>query len=160
MILKVYFLQLFSMLAFFQCCGSGTRCLFTPWIWDPGWVKIRIRDPDPGWTTQIIFPRAYKQFFGLKYLNFLMRRSGSGIRNLFDPGSGIRDKHPGSTTLLFLYFLFCFKIVVSFLRLVYINLNSIFTICSVHFVVSDEGVLLEKICIEFNFQARQPPRSE
>jgi hypothetical protein len=34
-------------------------------------------------------------------------KSGSGIRNLFDPGSGIRDgkirtqdKHPGSATLL------------------------------------------------------------
>jgi hypothetical protein len=31
-----------------QCCvsGSGIRCLFDPWIWDPGWVKIQ--DPDPG----------------------------------------------------------------------------------------------------------------
>jgi hypothetical protein len=19
-----------------QCCGSGIRCFFTPWIWDPG----------------------------------------------------------------------------------------------------------------------------
>ncbi len=27
-------------------------------------------------------------------------------------------------------------------------------------MVSDEGVLLEKICIEFNFQARQSPLSE
>jgi hypothetical protein len=34
---------------FFQCCGSGIRCLFDNWIRDPGWVKIRmrIRDPDP-----------------------------------------------------------------------------------------------------------------
>jgi hypothetical protein len=23
--------------------GSGIRCLFDPWIRDPGWVKIRIR---------------------------------------------------------------------------------------------------------------------
>jgi hypothetical protein len=31
-----------------QCCGSrsGIRCLFDPWIWDPGWVKIRIRIGD------------------------------------------------------------------------------------------------------------------
>ncbi len=29
-----------------QCCGSGIRCLFDPWIWDPGWVKNQ--DPDPG----------------------------------------------------------------------------------------------------------------
>jgi hypothetical protein len=30
-----------------QCCGSGSgiRCFFEPWIRDPGWVKIRIRDP-------------------------------------------------------------------------------------------------------------------
>jgi hypothetical protein len=35
---------------FGQCSESGIRCLFDPWIWDPGWVKIRsrIRDPDPG----------------------------------------------------------------------------------------------------------------
>ncbi len=31
-----------------QCCGSGSgiRCLFDPWIRDPGWV--RNQDPDPG----------------------------------------------------------------------------------------------------------------
>jgi hypothetical protein len=30
-----------------QCCGSGSdiRCLFDPWIRDPGWIKISIRDP-------------------------------------------------------------------------------------------------------------------
>ncbi len=39
-----------------QCYGSGIRCLFDPWIRDPGWVKSQ--DPDPGWTTRIIFPRA------------------------------------------------------------------------------------------------------
>jgi hypothetical protein len=29
-----------------QCCGSGSeiRCLFDPWIRDPGWGK----NPDPG----------------------------------------------------------------------------------------------------------------
>ncbi len=26
--------------------GSGIRCLFGPWIWDPGWVKSQ--DLDPG----------------------------------------------------------------------------------------------------------------
>jgi hypothetical protein len=36
--------------------GSGIRCLFDPWIRDPGWVKSQ--DPDPGLTTWIIFPRA------------------------------------------------------------------------------------------------------
>ncbi len=28
------------------CCGSGIRCLFDPWIRDPGWVKSQ--DPDLG----------------------------------------------------------------------------------------------------------------
>ncbi len=32
------------------------RCLFDPWIRDPEWVKNQ--NPDPGWTTHIIFPRA------------------------------------------------------------------------------------------------------
>ncbi len=36
------------------------------WPLDPGWVKSQNPDPDPGWTTRIIFPRAYKPFFGLK----------------------------------------------------------------------------------------------
>jgi len=35
-----------------QCCGSGIRCLFDPWIRDPEWVFFRIPDlgspiPDP-----------------------------------------------------------------------------------------------------------------
>jgi hypothetical protein len=80
------------------------------WPLDTGWVKSK--DPDPGWTTWIIFPRAQKPFFGLKYLNSLMRiRDGKKL----DPGSEmekcrirdrdprwkkrIRDKHPGSATL-------------------------------------------------------------
>jgi hypothetical protein len=29
-----------------QYPGSGIRCLFDPWIRDPGWVKNQ--DPDPG----------------------------------------------------------------------------------------------------------------
>jgi hypothetical protein len=60
--------------------------------------KILIRDPDPGLTTRIIFPRAWKQFFGLKYFNSLMGWEKIRIR---DPGwkkleYRIRDKHPGS----------------------------------------------------------------
>jgi hypothetical protein len=33
--------------AFTQCCGpgSGIRCLFDPWIRDPGWVKSQHPDP-------------------------------------------------------------------------------------------------------------------
>jgi hypothetical protein len=34
--------------SYFQCCGSGSgiRCLFYPWVRDPGLGKNR--DPDPG----------------------------------------------------------------------------------------------------------------
>jgi hypothetical protein len=70
-----------------QCCGSGSgiRCLFYPWVRDPEWAKIWIRDhisesletifkffdADPGW----------KEF-------------GSGMDKI-----RIRDKNPGSATL-------------------------------------------------------------
>jgi hypothetical protein len=65
-----------------------------------------IRDEQPG----SYFLELRNHFFGLKYLNSLMRirdpgwrQFGSGIQ---DPGwkkvgSGIRDKHPGSATLIF-----------------------------------------------------------
>jgi hypothetical protein len=33
--------------AFFQCCGSGIRCLFDPWIGMGKKIKIRIRDEYP-----------------------------------------------------------------------------------------------------------------
>ena len=41
------------MLYFFQCCGSGSgiRCLFDPWIRDPGIGFFRI--PDLGSPTNI-----------------------------------------------------------------------------------------------------------
>ncbi len=56
-----------------QCCGSGsgTPCLFDPWIWDPGWVKNRIRIRDE-------HPRSYFRELGKIW---------------------IRVKHPGSATL-------------------------------------------------------------
>ncbi len=72
------------------------------WSLDPGWVKNQ--DPDPVWATQIIFLRAYKQFFGLKYLNFLMGiRDGKNL----DPGwkkfgSGINIPDPTLLTLFYL----------------------------------------------------------
>jgi hypothetical protein len=37
--------------ASYQCCGSGIRSLFDPWIWYQGWAKkinIRIRNEHPG----------------------------------------------------------------------------------------------------------------
>jgi hypothetical protein len=51
--------------------GRDLVPLFDPGIRDPGYVKrikIRIRDPDPELTSRIIFPRAWKQFLGLKIL--------------------------------------------------------------------------------------------
>ncbi len=54
-------------------------------------VKTSVADPDPGWVKitirirvePVIFPRAKKQFFGLKYLNSLMQiRDGKNS----DPG--------------------------------------------------------------------------
>jgi hypothetical protein len=55
----------------------------------------------------VIFLRAKKQFFGLEYLNSLMRNRDPGIffdhgSDIHDPGwknfgSGIRDKHPRSS---------------------------------------------------------------
>ena len=66
---------------------------------------------DPGWTIRIIFFRAYKPFFfaflGVKILKFFDEDPGSGMETvrIRDPGwkkvgSGIRDKHPGSATLV------------------------------------------------------------
>jgi hypothetical protein len=31
--------------------GSGIRCLFDPWIRDPGWVKSKDSDPGSGMTN-------------------------------------------------------------------------------------------------------------
>jgi hypothetical protein len=98
--------------------GSGAFLTPGSGIRDPGWVKSQ--DPDPGSGIRDEQPRSYflelrNHFFGLKYLNSLMRIQdpgsgirdgnnsdpGSGIRDgkKSDPGSGIRDKHPGSATL-------------------------------------------------------------
>jgi hypothetical protein len=87
--------------------GSGFRCLFDAWIRDPVWVKksrsgsgIRIRDQDMFILETI--------FCVKNILNSLMRirDTESGIFLTSDPGwkkfeSVIRDKHPGSATLIF-----------------------------------------------------------
>ncbi len=78
--------------------GSGIRCLFDPWIRDPGWLKSQDPDRDPGWTTRFIFPRALNPFFWLKYFNSSMRiRDGKNS----DPGwekVGSRDPGSGKTS--------------------------------------------------------------
>jgi hypothetical protein len=94
----------------FGVSGSGIRCLFAPWILDPGWVKSQ--DPDLGSGSWMNNPNHISlelrnHFLGLKYLNFLMWiQDGSGIRDgkKSDPGwknigSEIRHEHPGSATL-------------------------------------------------------------
>ncbi len=52
----------------------------------PGWVKSQ--DPDLGWTTRIIVPRAKKPFFWHKILKFFDVDLGSGIEKIRirDPG--------------------------------------------------------------------------
>jgi hypothetical protein len=81
-------------------------------IRDPRWVKSkgsgsRIRDEQPG----SYFLALRNHFFGLKYLNSLVRirdpgwkQFGSGIRDekKSDPSFGSRDKHPGSATLIYI----------------------------------------------------------
>ncbi len=73
-----------------QCCisGSGTRNPVTFW------------PPDPGWTSRIIFPRAWKQFFGLKILKFVDADPEYFWPWIRDGKIRIRDKHPGSETLI------------------------------------------------------------
>jgi hypothetical protein len=71
----------------YQCCGSGywIRCLFDPWIQDPGWVKSQ-----PG----SYFSELRNHFLGLKILKFLhtdpggLKKFGSGMekRRIRDPG--------------------------------------------------------------------------
>ncbi len=71
--------------------GSGSGRPKNRWI---RWVRIRNtvvnQDPDPGWTTRIILPRAKKHFFLLKYLNSLLRirdpelkKIGSGMEKIW-----------------------------------------------------------------------------
>ncbi len=70
--------------------------------------RAGIRDEQPG-LYFLELRNHFLIFFGLKYLNSLMRirdpgwrQFGSRIRDgkKSDPGSGIRDKHSGSATLV------------------------------------------------------------
>jgi hypothetical protein len=71
-----------------QCCGSGIRCLFDPWIRDPGWAKIS-RSGSGMNISDHISESLETVFFGGKYINSLMR-----IR--------IRNTAPMNTVIFFL----------------------------------------------------------
>jgi hypothetical protein len=74
-----------------QCCGSrsGIRCLFGPWIRDPGWVRNQDTDPASGSGMNIPdhISGSLETFLWVKNTQILL--CGSGIRNFFDPGSGM-----------------------------------------------------------------------
>jgi hypothetical protein len=79
-------------------------------IRDPGWRKIRIRNPVSGMNIpdHISESLGYNFFFkNIKFFDadpdltpeiFSTLDQGSGMKQF---GSGIRDKHPGSATLLY-----------------------------------------------------------
>jgi hypothetical protein len=92
-----------SLSSIFSVADPGSGKFF--WPLDPGWVKSQNPDPDPGWTTRIIFPRAYKPFFWVKILKFFDADPGSGMEKIriWDGKSQIRD--PGSATLSILFFM-------------------------------------------------------
>ncbi len=70
-------------------------CLVDPWIRVPGWVTNQ--DSDQGWTTRIIPPRAWKHYIGLKIKILKFFDADPGWKKF---GSGIPDKHLGSSTLV------------------------------------------------------------
>jgi hypothetical protein len=90
-----------------QCCGSGSGigCLFDPWIRDPGWVESQHPDPgsamnNPDHTFKSLETILFFGGGGVKILKFFdedpgWRQFGSGMEK-----SRMRDKHPGSATLL------------------------------------------------------------
>jgi hypothetical protein len=67
--------------------GSGIR--------DGRKIKIRIRDGHP----ESYFRKLRTNFCLVKILRFFDVDADPGSENLFEPGSGIRDKQPGSATL-------------------------------------------------------------
>jgi hypothetical protein len=73
-----------------QCCGSGSviRCIFDPWIRDPGWVKDQ--DLDPGSRSGMNIPdhisESLKTIFWVKILKILDADPVSGMEKHSDPG--------------------------------------------------------------------------
>jgi hypothetical protein len=86
-----------SRLWYLYCPSSvadpGIRCLFDPWIRDPGWVKDQ--DPDPGSGYGMNIPdhisESLETIFCVKILKFYSSDADPGIFLTLDPGSWIRD---------------------------------------------------------------------
>ncbi len=70
-------------------------------FWGPGWVKNQ--DPDPGSGSRMKaldnISKSLETNFWVKIIKFFEADPDLGSRNLFDPGPGIQDKHPGSARL-------------------------------------------------------------
>ncbi len=75
-----------------QCCGSGSGsgAFLTP---GSGMKKKIIRIRYPGWTSRIIISESLETGFRVKNTEIHWR--SSGIRNFFDPGSGMENSDPG-----------------------------------------------------------------
>jgi hypothetical protein len=88
--------------------GSGIGCFFDPGIRDgrKSASGSGIRDEQPG-SYFLELRNHFFAFFGVKILKFFDEDPGYGMETvrIRDPGwkkvgSGIRDKHPGSATLV------------------------------------------------------------
>ncbi len=103
----------------FECCGSGIRCLFYPGSGIRSRFFIRIPGPKHiflmawwhiitvckkylvFWQKKYSLPVKIKLFTILWYLWLQKMVPPSLLVLLLDRGSGIRDKHPGSTLLFY-----------------------------------------------------------
>ncbi len=71
-----------------QCFGSASWCRSRSGFGLASKPVLRIRNRDPGWTSQIIFTRAYKHFFCVKNTLILYADPDPrfGIMSTLDPG--------------------------------------------------------------------------
>jgi hypothetical protein len=94
----------------------GSGAFLALWIRDPRWVESRHPDPGSGIRDEQLGSYFLELrnhlfgFFGVKILKFFDADPGSGMETgrIRDPdgkksdlGSGIRDEHPGSATLVY-----------------------------------------------------------
>jgi hypothetical protein len=66
--------------------GSGIRCLFDPWIRDPGWVKNQNPDPGSGLNIPDHISESLETNFWVKKLKFFLADTRFGIFLTLDPG--------------------------------------------------------------------------